>query len=503
MMSLLTKIANIVLLPRQRAIERSKKEPIVVQHEQLKRLLKALPRTLYGREIGFTGEGYESFAKNVPVVEYDDISKYTRLALDGEKDILWPGRVSWIAKSSGTTADRSKYIPVTYDALYKGQFRGGQDALAIYMDLNPNTKIFEGKTLTLGGSRSIERGKDGGAFTGDLSAIMIDNAPWISSIIREPRREIALIADFPQKCEAICRELRDVDIRSFSGVPSWNLVLLSQMVEYAGVDNILQVWENMELFIHGGISFVPYRERFEKLIPSPQMHYIETYNASEGFFAVADSFDRDDMLLMLDYGIFYEFLPMSDLDDHTKVVPLEGVKTGVNYAMIISTTSGLWRYMIGDTVEFTSTDPYRIRITGRTSHCINVFGEEVMVSASDRAIDAALRATSAQLVDYTVAPKYMEIGSKGAHQWLVEFSHEPNDINLFAKVLDSTLCAINSDYAAKREGGSTLAAPLVTEVRKGTFMKWMSSRGKVGGQNKIPRLSSKRDYVEQLLKFNI
>lgn len=500
-MSLITKIVNLAFSPRMRAIELSMQQPHQVQHKQLKRLTSNLPSTHYGRDHGITSDS--ATLGKLPIVEYDDISRYTKMALDGRRDVLWPGRTEWFAKSSGTTSDKSKYIPVTREALFKGQFRGGKDALAIYLGLNPQSKIFGGKSLTLGGSRSVERGSSGGAFTGDLSAIMIANTPAAASLIREPKRSIALIADFNEKVEAICRELSSKDMRTFAGVPSWNMVLLSRIVEYNGANNLLDVWPNMELFVHGGISFVPYRDSYKKLIPSDQMHYIETYNASEGFFAVSDRLDSSDMLLMLDYGNYYEFLEMSDIGDHSKAIPLEGVKMGTNYALIISNTSGLWRYMIGDTVEFTSLEPYRIRITGRTSHCINTFGEEVMVSGSDRAITEACRLCSAKIEDYTVAPIFMDVGGKGAHQWAVEFREEPKDLELFAKELDRALRSINSDYDAKRTGGATLSEPVITHVSSGTFYRWMASRGKVGGQNKIPRLSPERKYIEQLLKFNL
>lgn len=499
-MAILTTITKYLLRGRVRAIEEFYSSPIAVQSREFSSLAKALAQTKYGREHGFTGGGYSQFAKDIPVVVYDQISDYIKLALDGEEDVLWPGKVSWFAKSSGTTTDKSKFIPISHQSLHQCQYRGSRDALALYLMLNPAAKMFGGKALTLGGSRAMERGVGGGAFTGDLSAVMIANAPGLTSMWRVPSRETSLISDFSKKVEMICEELSGVDVRSFAGVPSWNMVLLSKVVEYNGANNLLDVWPNMELFIHGGIAFEPYRSSFEKLIPSSGMHYLETYNASEGFFAVADSFGGD-MLLMLDYGIFYEFLEMSHFGDHSKVIPLEDVKVGVNYAIIITTSSGLWRYMLGDTVIFSSTDPYRLRITGRTQHFINVFGEEVMVSNTDNAITSAAAKTGASIENYTVAPLFMEVGSKGAHQWAIEFRVAPKDLYLFTKILDQELQSLNSDYEAKRKGDSTLSMAVVTVASKGSFYRWMASKGRVGGQNKIPRLSSERKYIEELEQF--
>jgi hypothetical protein len=456
-----------------------------VQAEQLRYLAGNHARVKYNRE---------------DIVEYDDIVPWIDRARGGESDVLWPGRVKWFARSSGTTA-RSKYIPVTEAGLRDAHLRGPRDVMALFTELYPRSRVFGGKTLTLGGSRRVERDGES-ALTGDLSAILLENTPAWANLRRVPRVETALIPDFDRKVEAICREAVGQDVRSFAGVPSWNLVMLNKVMEFAGAKTVLDVWPNMEFFAHGGIAFAPYRAEYERIIPTAAMKYMETYNASEGFFAIADDPARDDMLLMLDYGIYYEFLPMSSLGDRSAAVPLEGVRTGVNYAMVISTSNGLWRYMIGDTVEFTSVDPYRIRITGRTKHHINVFGEEVMVGNAADAMAAACRATGAEVSEYTVAPVFMHGREKGAHQWVVEFRRPPNDIAEFTAVLDKTLQGVNSDYEAKRFRNTTLQAPVVSVVPEGTFMRWLAANGKVGGQHKVPRLSNDRSIVEELIKIN-
>jgi hypothetical protein len=352
-------------------------------------------------------------------------------------------------------------------------------------------------TLTLGGSRRIEREGEH-ALTGDLSAILIENIPAVANLWRVPGTKTALIADFEEKVEKICVECANRDVRSLAGVPSWNLVMLRRMLEYTGAKNLLEVWPRLELFIHGGVNFNPYREVYRELIPSSGMRYMETYNASEGFFGIADDFG-DDMLLMLDYGLFYEFLPVADLADPSKAVPLNGVRTGVNYAMIISSSGGLWRYLIGDTVVFTSVSPYRIRVSGRTKHYINAFGEEIIVDNAEKAMRAACDATGAEVTEYTAAPVYMDLANKGRHQWVIEFGREPDSLDLFADALDRALQGVNSDYEAKRFKDSTLYPPLVTPVPSGTFLRWMDEQGKSGGQNKVPRLANNRKYIDEIL----
>jgi hypothetical protein len=443
----------------------------------------------------------EKFQSQVPVRDYEQLFPYIERMRGGEWDVLWSGETRWFARSSGTTGAKSKYIPVTSDGLRDCHLQGPRDCIAFNAQRYPNTGIYGGKTLTLGGSRRIEREGEH-AMTGDLSAIMIENTPRAADLWRVPKRETALLSDFEQKVERICRECARRDVRSLAGVPSWNLVMLRRVLEYTNKSNILEVWPRMELFIHGGVNFAPYRDVYRQLIPSDGMHYMETYNASEGFFGIADEFG-DDMLLMLDYGMFYEFLPTAHLDDPSKAVPIEGVRTGVNYAMIITSSGGLWRYMIGDTVQFTSCSPYRIRVSGRTRQYINAFGEEVIVDNAERALLAACRETGAEVAEYTAAPVYMELDTKGAHQWVVEFGRQPaGGVEAFAAALDRALTGVNSDYEAKRWRDTTLLEPVVVAVPPGTFLQWMAARGKTGGQNKVPRLSNDRTYVEEILSMD-
>ncbi len=497
-MGLLPKIIKIGFARRLHQIERFRNRPVEVQEEQLRRLLAKARDTEFGREHGFANiRSAGEFAARVPVRDYDEYMPYIDRARTGERNVLWPGETRWFAKSSGTTGSKSKYIPVTQRGLWRCHLQGPQDCIAFNVTKYPDTRVYGGKTLTLGGSRRVEREGEH-ALTGDLSAILIDNTPSFPNYWRVPKVETALMPDFEQKVERICRECADKDVRSLAGVPSWNLVMLRRMLEYTGKINLLEVWPRLELFIHGGVNFAPYREVYRQLVPSPDMHYLETYNASEGFFGIADDFG-DDLLLLLDYDMFYEFLPISKLGDTSKAVPLEGVRTGVNYAMIISSCNGLWRYLIGDTVRFTSTSPYRIQISGRTKHYINAFGEEIIVDNAERAMVEACRATGAEVNDYTAAPVYMALDTKGGHQWVVEFSREPDDMAAFIDALDRALMDVNSDYEAKRYHDTTLLAPVVTAVPLGTFMRWMNSRGKTGGQNKVPRLANDRKYLEEIL----
>ncbi len=502
-LELLPKIIKTAFAKRLREIERFRRHPAEVQREQLQKLLIKGSTTSFGRDHGLGSvDTLEKFQACVPIRDYEEFFPYIERARQGEKNVLWQGDTRWFARSSGTTGSKSKYIPVTRDSLKDSHMQGPRDCIAFNVERHPGTRIYGGKTLTLGGSRRIEREGEN-ALTGDLSAILIENIPDVVNRWRVPRTKTALLPDFQQKVEQICRECAHKDVRSLAGVPSWNLVMLRRMLEYTGKSNLLEVWPRMELFIHGGVNFAPYREVYRQLIPSPDMHYLETYNASEGFFGIADDFG-DDMLLMLDYGMFYEFLPTAHLDDPSKTVPLEEVRTGVNYAMIITNSGGLWRYLIGDTVQFTSTEPYRIRISGRTKQYINAFGEEVIVDNAERAVWTACRATGAEVAEYTAAPVYMELDTKGAHQWVVEFAREPEGgVTAFVDALDRALMDVNSDYEAKRWRNTTLLAPVVTSVPAGTFMRWMEARGKTGGQNKVPRLANDRQYIDEILSVTI
>ena len=501
-MSWLTKVVRAATAPRRREIRRFMAHPVEVQREQLHDLVGRAAETVFGKEHGFASiRTPEQFARQVPVTDYDAFCGYIERVRQGEQQVVWPTPIRWFAKSSGTTSAKSKFIPVSEEGLRRCHMRGPKDIVALFSDLYPESRVFSGKTLTLGGSHRLVR-SDGVAQEGDLSAILIENTPCIASRFRVPKVETALIPDFEQKVDAICRETVSQRVTAFAGVPSWNLVMLKKVLEYTGKNNILEVWPHMELFTHGGMNFEPYREEYRRIFPSSQMKYMNTYNASEGFFGIQNDPSADDMLLMLDYGVYYEFLPMKDLNDPSKCVPLEGVVRGENYAMIITTCNGLWRYMIGDTVEFTSLAPYKIRITGRTRHFINAFGEEVIVDNADRALQAACQATGAQIADYTAGPIYMTEGRKGSHQWVIEFQVPPSDPERFTDVLDRTLQQVNSDYEAKRFKDTTLLRPTVTLVPQGTFYAWMKRRGKIGGQNKVPRLSNDRTYIEQLLDQN-
>lgn len=473
---------------------------VEIQRSQFKQLLKRDGGVEYVTKLGLdTGSSYEQFRSKIPIVVYEDVADIILRAIHSKEKLLCNDKIRWVAKSSGTTNDKSKYIPINHRYLWQCHYRGAKDVLVTMLHNYPKTKAYSGKSLTLGGSQTL-MGEGSNVLVGDLSAILINNTPKVIDFMREPSREIALIADFNQKVESISKTCTNKNITSFAGVPSWNLVLMKRVLEHTGKSNLLELWPNMSLFMHGGIAFEPYRDQYKSLIPNDDMVYLETYNASEGFFALQDTKNHNDgMLLMLDYGVFYEFLPLSDFHDHNAVVPLYGVKTGVTYAMIISNISGLWRYMIGDTVEFTSVDPYRIKIVGRTKQFINAFGEELMVGNTDSALLEACRKTGARVNEYTVAPIFMDGASRGAHEWVVEFDSEPSNIELFAEILDNELQLLNSDYKAKRTGDATMVRLKLNSVAKGTFYNWMCQRGKSGGQNKVPRLSSERKYVDHLL----
>lgn len=469
----------------------------------LRRLTSKAERTEWGREHGFESlRTYEDFAASSPVNTYEDL----KLAIDrmrqGERDVLWPGQVRWYAKSSGTTNDKSKFIPVSQDGLKDTHYAGGRDAVAWYLGNNPHSRIFDGKALILGGSHASNYNLKN-SLVGDLSAILIENINPLVNLVRVPKKETALLSDFELKRDRIAHEAIRENVTNLSGVPSWMLSVMNRVLEITGKDNLSEVWPNLEMFFHGGVAFTPYREQYRKLIPSANMHYMETYNASEGFFGIQDDPSDLSMSLMLDYGVFYEFIPMDELENpNPHVVPLWGVETGRNYAMLISTSSGLWRYMIGDTVRFTGKDPYKFVITGRTKFFINAFGEELIVDNAEAGLAEACRQTGAQVLEYTAAPVFMDGEGKCRHQWLVEFAKEPADIALFARILDETLQHVNSDYEAKRYKDITLQPLELVAARKGLFHDWLASKGKLGGQHKVPRLSNNRVHIEEMLAFN-
>jgi hypothetical protein len=501
-MPLLNSVINWLNLKRNYQIQLYSEHPYNIQLETLHYLLRKARDTKWGEEHGYsTISSVDDFQRNVPLQTYDDIRPYVDRLRDGENDLLWPGDVKWFAKSSGTTSDKSKFIPVTKEALEDCHLRGPKDVFAIYIKNYPDTKVLRGKTLTLGGSHEINNFSNN-SYYGDLSAILIENVPFWTDLIRTPPAEIALIAEFEEKIEQIIKTSLDQNVTSLAGVPSWYLVLLKRILEKTGKNNILEVWPNLEVFIHGGVKFDPYREQYKKLIPSEGVHYMETYNASEGFFAIQDDPGRDDMLLMLDYGVYYEFIPMEEFDkEKPKVLRLEETELEKNYAIVISTNAGLWRYIIGDTIKFTGKNPYRLKITGRTKHFINAFGEEVIIDNAEKALQAACLHSGAIVNEYTAGPVFMGDNQKGAHQWIIEFEKDPPDLDQFITVLDKRLQELNSDYEAKRYKNITLEKLHLVVAPQGTFYKWMKNRGKIGGQNKIPRLANDRKYLDDLLKL--
>jgi hypothetical protein len=487
---------------RIKEIERLRKNPAEIQETVFNTLLKAGEKTEYGKKYSFkTIRNIEDFRNNVPISDYSILQPYIKRMRSGENNVLWNTPVRWFAKSSGTTAGKSKFIPISYECLQNCHFSGSKDVTLQYLINNPDSKLLFGKSLTLGGSRKIDE-YNSKVKTGDLSAIMIHNSPWYAELARTPSKATTLIPDFDEKTRAIARHSSRRNVISFAGVPSWNLVLMNRILEYTGKKHLLELWPDLEVFFHGGVAFGPYVEQYKRIIPSEKMCYMETYNASEGFFAFQDSPADDSMLLLANNNIFFEFMPVSELEKPTpKTYSISEVEAGVNYAMIISTNAGLWRYLIGDTVKFASLYPHKIRITGRTAHYINVFGEELIVGNAEEALQKACIETNAIVSEYTVAPIFMSETSKGAHEWLVEFDTMPQDVEHFTDVLDNALCDVNSDYEAKRYHNITLSRLKLTILPCGTFINWMESKGKLGGQNKIPRLSNSREYADQLLRI--
>lgn len=501
-MPILNSIINWINFKRIYEIDLFKEHPVETQREVLFELLDEAKNTAIGEKYDFSTITTEAEFKNrIPLQRYEDFAPFVDRLMKGEKNLLWPGEIKWFAKSSGTTNDKSKFIPVSKQSLEDVHYRGVKDVFAIYLKNNPESKVLSGKTLILGGSHQINQFNNN-SYYGDLSAILLENTPFWSDFYRTPPTEVALIEEFEEKVEKIIEQSVHENVTALSGVPSWYLVLLRRVLETTGKKNILEVWPNLEVFIHGGIKFDPYREQFRKIIPSASMRYMETYNASEGFFAIQDDPATDDMLLMLDYGIYYEFIPMDRFhDENPPSFTLGETTTGENYAMVISTNGGLWRYLIGDTVRFTSKNPYRIKITGRTKHFINAFGEELIIDNAEEALKTACARTHANIREYTAGPVFMSENKKGAHQWIIEFDQEPDDLDHFIAVLDGTLKTLNSDYEAKRHRNLTLERPDLVIAPKGLFYKWMKARGKMGGQNKIPRLANDRKYLDELLQL--
>jgi len=477
------------------------KYPHEVQEEWFHDLISSAQATEWGKKYGYESiSTVEDFKSRVPIQDYDSLKPYIERMMKGEQNILWPSPIKWFAKSSGTTAGRSKFIPVSEEALEDCHYKGGKDLISLYCNNRPTTEVFKGKSLVLGGSHSLN--EIGGTVQGDLSAIILENLPFWAEYKRSPDKVIALNPNFEEKIEKIAHLALQENITNISGVPTWNIVLAKRILEITGKANLLEVWPNLEFYFHGGVSFKPYREQFRALIPSEKMYYMENYNASEGYFAIQDQQFVEEMLLMLDYGIYFEFLPLEHLaDEHPQTLGLSDVELGKNYAIIISTNAGLWRYMIGDTVKFTSLDPFRIIVSGRTKQFINTFGEELIVDNAEAALDKACNETGSLVKDYTVGPIYLKNEEAGGHEWIIEFDKKPDNETAFFRILDQHLRAVNSDYDAKRFNNLALKAPLIHIAPEGTFYRWMKSRGKLGGQNKVPRLSNDRCHIESILNL--
>jgi hypothetical protein len=500
---LINSIASWFLKQRIHQIELFLKYPNEVQDELLMNLLRASEGTFIGKKYDYNSiKSYQTFAERIPVSTYEDLETMIEKIRQGEQSVLWETPIKWFAKSSGTTNAKSKFIPVSAEALEGCHYKGSKDLLCLYLNNNENSEMFLGKSLRLGGSSQIYENNN--TFFGDLSAILIENMPMWAEFVSTPNNDISLMSDWESKIPAIINQVKNENVTSFAGVPSWMLVLLNKVLEETGKTNLMEVWPNLEVYFHGGVSFDPYRDQYQKILPKNNFKYYEIYNASEGFFAIQDLNNSSDLLLMLDYGIFYEFIPMDSFGTpNQKVIRLADVQLFKNYAVIITTNSGLWRYLIGDTVRFTSLSPYRIRVTGRTKHHINVFGEELMVENTDVAIAKTCISTNCEVKDYTVAPVFMVGKEKGAHEWMIEFKQKPPDILQFQQLLDENIQAVNSDYEAKRYNNMTLNQLTVNVARENLFYDWLKANDKLGGQHKIPRLSNQRDYLEQLKGMNL
>ncbi len=502
-MSVLNSIASWWMRKRMHQIELFMKYPYDVQNEWLRKLIQSAKDTEWGKMHGYASiSNVEQFRNTVPVQDYDSLKPFIERIRKGEQNVLWNTDIKWFAKSSGTTNDKSKYIPVSEESLDDAHYNGGRDMIAIHCNLNPETKLFTGKNLALAGSLVTDFTNGYESQNGDLSAIVINNLPIWAEFFRAPDLSIALMDKWDDKLEKLAETTMNENMVSLAGVPSWMLLIMQRVLERSGKKHISEVWPNLEVYFHGGVNFNPYREQFKKVFNKPDMNYLELYNATEGFFGIQDQRNSDELLLMLDYGIYYEFIKASDVEkEDPKTLRLDEVELDVNYAPIISTNAGLWRYMLGDTIKFSSLHPFRFRITGRTKHFMNAFGEEVIVDNADKALAIACEKTNAQIREYTAAPVFMSDAATGAHEWLIEFEKQPDNIEYFSELLDNALKAINSDYEAKRYHDLALRKPIVRVLPSGTFYKWLESKNKLGGQHKVPRLSNDRKYVEEINRF--
>ncbi len=502
-MSIVQSVVTWFISKRFKQIEQYWDNASSIQEKTLKNLLRSAQNTDFGKEHHFSQlKTIADFKKSVPIRTYETFKPYIDTLMNGKQNVLWPSTIKWFAKSSGTTSDKSKFIPISQEALKRCHYQAGRDTMAFYCRNHPNTKVFDGKGIIMGGSHEISELNKGMRY-GDLSAVLLQNIPALGRYLTSIDLKIALMDEWEAKIQKLAEQYIDKDVSNISGVPTWTIVLIKKIFEISGKDRLDEVWPNFELYIHGGVSFEPYRTSFQKLIPSEKVNYVQTYNASEGFFAMQDQAKSDDMLLMLDYGIFFEFMPMGEVGkDDPQTIQLDEVDLDTNYALIISTNSGLWRYQIGDTIQFTSRNPYRMKVSGRTKHFLNAFGEEVIVDNSDRALSEACSKHNCRVVEYTVAPIFMTETQRGSHEWVIEFEQAPTDLEAFTKDLDQFLQNVNSDYEAKRYKSIALKIPTVHSVERNTFYAWLKSKGKLGGQHKIPRLSNNRKYLEEILGFH-
>tara|TARA_R110000796_G_scaffold63834_1_gene147616 strand:+ start:166 stop:1680 length:1515 start_codon:yes stop_codon:yes gene_type:complete len=495
-------IASWFLKKRFHQIELFIKYPNEVQNELLFSLLKVARNTEIGRKYNFDSiKSYREFNQRIPIVNYEEFQPLIERSRNGEQNIFWPTSIKWFAKSSGTTNAKSKFIPVSTESLEDCHYAASKDLLCMYLNNNEDAQLFTGKSLRLGGSKELYKEK--GTVFGDLSAILIDNMPFWAEFSSTPSNRVSLMSDWETKMQAIVEETIEENVTSLAGVPSWMLVLLNNVLDKTGKDNLFDIWPNLEVYFHGGVSFDPYVEQYKAILPSNKFRYYEIYNASEGFFAIQDQNNSSDLLLMLDYGIFYEFIPMDSYKTlQQRVIPLSDVELNTNYAVLITTNAGLWRYKIGDTIKFVSLSPHRIKVTGRTKHHINAFGEELIIENAESAFKSVCQKTSAEIVDYTAAPIFMDGKEKGAHEWIIEFKTPPKDMSKFEVLFDEELKALNSDYEAKRLNNMTLNKPKIHSARTNLFYDWLKDNDKLGGQHKVPRLSNSRVYLEELLRLN-
>lgn len=502
-MGIIDSIGNLVMKSRMDDLENSVNNPHETQQKVLSELLSTTKHTYYGKNYHFRDiSNYRQFKEQVPLNNYEDLFPYIDLILKGEQNVLWPTPIKWFAKSSGTTGATSKIIPVSTEGLEQCHYQGGRDMLALYIRNYPDAKLFSGKNLSIGGSQESKLSDKNGYYTGNISAIVMKNLPFWAQFGRTPGLEVTMMNNWEEKIRKISEITSQQKITSLAGSPMWMLLLLQYIIKEHKINYIQDVWPDLEVFFHGSVSFAPYRPLFEELDKNNSLRYLEIFNATEGFFALQDQKDDPSLLLMLNYGIYYEFIPEKEfLLENPKVIPLSEVEVGKNYSMVISTNSGLWRYKIGDTIKFTTVSPYRFTISGRTKHCINVFGEDLFAEHAEKAISVACRETGAILRDFTAAPYFYDRSKKGYHEWLIEFVRSPQNKADFLEILDRELGKYNDDYAAKRRNNVAIEPPVVREMPEGSFYEWLKRKNKLGGQHKVPRLSNSREFVEELLRI--